>query len=76
MRGCVRACVRHIFKHEYLRDQQANRNQISSEASLGGGKGFSRFKSDRIRTLVPMATDSSHRVIIGKTASSRFLDCF
>ena len=29
-----------------------------------------------IRTLVPMATDSSHRVIMGKTASSRFLKCF
>ena len=39
------------------------------EASVG-------FDPDRIRTLVSMATDSSHRVIMGKTASSRFLECF
>ena len=32
-----------IFKHEYLRDQQADRNQILSEASLGRGKGCIRF---------------------------------
>ena len=94
----------------------ADWNEILSEASLGQGKGFSRFwfklyfncykytymktentkypgsdkkpkacleviswvgfDPDRIRTLVSMATDSSHRVIMGKTASSRFLECF
>ena len=37
----------------------------------GGGKA-----ADQFRTLVSMATDSSHRVIMGKTASSRFLECF
>ena len=37
----------------------------------GGGKA-----PDWIRSLVSMATDSSHRVIMGKTASSRFLECF
>ena len=42
----------------------------------GGGKPSVGFDPDRIRTLVSMATDSSHRVIMGKTASSRFLDCF
>ena len=42
----------------------------------GGGKPCVGFDPDRIRTLVSMATDSSHRVIMGKTASSRFLDCF
>ena len=42
----------------------------------GGGKATVGFESDRIRTLVSMATDSSHRVIMGKTASSRFLECF
>ena len=40
-----------------------------TEAALG-------FGADQIRTLVSMATDSSHRVIMGKRASSRFLDCF
>ena len=40
----VRACVK-IFKHEYLRDQQADRNQILPEAALGWGKGFLSFFS-------------------------------
>ena len=42
----------------------------------GGGKASVGFDPDRIRTLVSMATDSSHRVIMGKMASSRFLECF
>ena len=42
----------------------------------GGGKASVCFDPDLIRTLVSMATDSSHRVIMGKTASSRFLDAF
>ena len=41
----------------------------------GGGKASVGFYPDRIRTLVSMATDSSHRVTIGKTAS-RFLNAF
>ena len=32
----------------------------------GGGKAASDFWPDRIGTLVSMATDSSHRVIMGK----------
>ena len=49
VRACVHACV-HTFKHEYLRDQQADYNQILSEASLGSGKGCIRFwcRSDQI----------------------------
>ena len=42
----------------------------------GGGKASEGFEPDRIRTLVTMATDSSHRGLMGKTASSRFLECF
>ena len=42
VRPSVRPCV-HTFKHEYLRDQQADYNQILSEASLGWGKGCIRF---------------------------------
>ena len=33
----------------------------------GGGKGVLGFEQDRTGTLVSMATDSSHRVIMGKT---------
>ena len=43
---------------------------------LGGGKASVGFDPDWIRSLVSMVTDSSHRVIMGKTASSRFLECF
>ena len=44
----------------------------------GGGKASIGFDQDRIRILVSMATDtcSSDRVIMGKTASSRFLERF
>ena len=42
----------------------------------GGGKASVGFDPDLIRTLVSMATDSSHRVVMGKTTSSRFLECF
>ena len=65
-----------IFKHKYLRGQQADRNQILSEASLGWGKDCMGFGADHFRTPVPMVTDNSHRVIMEKTASSRFLECF
>ena len=41
-----------------------------------GGKVASGFGADQFRALVSMATDSSHRVIMGKTVSSRFLKCF
>ena len=60
-----------IFKLEYLRNQWANRNKILSEPSLGcsGGKVALDFGPDRIGTLVSMATDSSHRVIIGKMSA-------
>ena len=58
-------CV-NIFKLEYFRNQWANRNEILSEPSLGGGKAVLCFGPDRIRTLVSMATDSSHRDIMAK----------
>ena len=41
-----------------------------------GGKAALGFGADQIRTLVSMATDIFHRVIMGKRASSRFLNCF
>ena len=43
---------------------------------LGGGLAALGFGPDRIRTLVSMATESSHRVIMVKTVSSLFLGCF
>ena len=42
----------------------------------GGGLNARGFGPDRIRTLVSMATESSHRVIMVKTVSPLFLGCF
>ena len=74
---CVCLCV-HTFKHEYLRNQWADCNQILSEASLGRGKAAVGFGPDRTGTLVSMATDSSHRVIMGECCehSSAFVFIF
>ena len=40
------------------------------------GKAALCFELDQIRTLVSMATESSHRVIMEKTVSPLFLGCF
>ena len=42
----------------------------------GGGKASVGFDPDRIRTLVSMATDSSHRVIMGKRRHHVFSNAF
>ena len=42
----------------------------------GGGKASVGFDPDRIRTLVSMATDSSHRVIMGKRRHHVFSNTF
>ena len=49
--------------------QELDQNQISSGALLGVGWGKASlvFGPDLIRTLVYMATDSSHRVIMGES---------
>ena len=41
-----------------------------------GGKAALGFGPDRIRTVVSMATESSHRVKMEKTVSPLFLGCF
>ena len=43
---------------------------------LGGVKVASGFGADWINTPVSLATDSSHRTIMGKTVFSCFLSCF
>ena len=48
----------------------ADHNQILSEASLGVERATLSFGVDRIRILVPMAIDTSHRVIMGYTLFS------
>ena len=60
----VRPSVRSHFQ-TWISPRPAGRlQQILSEASLGWGKAALGFDADQIRTLVSMATDSSHRVIM------------
>ena len=78
MRLCVRPCVRALTLSNM--NISATRWPIGMKFYLkrlcGGGKASVGFDPDRIRTLVSIATDSSHRVIIGKNVSSRFLKFF
>ena len=66
---CASVCASvHTFKHEYLRSQPPGHSEILSETSdWGGGKPALGLGSDRIRTLVSIAVDSSHRLIMGET---------
>ena len=43
---------------------------------LGGGLAVLGFGPDRVRTLVSMAIETSHRVIMVKTVSPLLLSCF
>ena len=72
--ACVRASV-HTFKH-ISETSRPITTKFYLKHHWGGGKAALGFDADQIRTLVSMATDSSHKVIMGKRASSRFLDCF
>ena len=75
---CVRACVCPLTISNM--NISKTRGPIATKFYLkhhwGGGKPALGFGPGRIRTLVSMATDSSHRVIMGKTASPSFLGCF
>ena len=57
-----------IFKLEYLRNHSSGPiiTKFYLNHHWGGGKAPLGFGPDRIGTLVSMATDSSHRVIMGK----------
>ena len=78
MRVCVRVCVRPLTLSNM--NISATSRPFGMKFDLkhhwGGGKDLVVFDPDWIRTRVSMATDSSHRVIMGKTTSSRFLECF
>ena len=56
----------HTFKHKDLRSQLGDGNQILYEALCGGVKAAIEFWPDWIGTLVSMAIESSHFVIMGK----------
>ena len=68
--------VIHNFKHEYLGNQWADHNEIYKKHHWAEGKAALGFGPDRIETLVSMATDSSHRVIMEKTVLPLFSAVF
>ena len=66
-----------IFKQIYHKDQRAKRQTIFYlKHYWGEGKAASGFEPDRIRTLVSMAADSSHRVIMVKRRNNVFSKVF
>ena len=77
-RPCVRPSVRPSVRPFTFSNMNISATSwpIGMKHHWGGGKASVGFDPDRIRTLVSMATDSSHRVIMGKTASLRFLNAF
>ena len=75
VRPSVRACI-NTFKHEYLCNQFADWNEFYLKHHWGGGKASVGFDLDQIRTLFSMATDSSHRVIMGKRRNHVFSNAF
>ena len=64
-RPSVRSSV-NTFKHEYFCNQRPIVTRFYVKHHWDGGKAVLYFGLDRIGTLVSMATDSSHRVIMGK----------
>ena len=74
MRGSVR-----VFTLSNINISETN-GSIAIKFNLkhhwGGGLTAIGFGPDQIRTLVSMATESSHRVIMEKTVSPHFLGCF
>ena len=61
----VRASVHSHFQIQISPHLVSQFQSILHEASLRWGKGCSRFRLDRIRTVVSMAADSSLRLNMG-----------
>ena len=78
VRLCARLCVC-VFTLSNMNISKTN-GSIAFKFYLkhhwGGRKAALDFGLDRVRTLVSMATESSHRVIMEKTVSPLFLGCF
>ena len=73
-RPSVRPSV-NIYKRHLLWSREVDSFRISHIASIagwGGGKKSCVFCSNRIRTLVAIATYSSHRLIMGKEEIDNF----
>ena len=78
VRPCVGAWVR-VFTLSNMNISETNGSiatKVYLKHHLGGGLAALGFGPDGIRTLVSMATESSHRDIMVKTVSALFLGCF
>ena len=68
---CLSVCVSvNIFKLNISATSGPILTKFYLNHHWGGGKAALGFGPDRIGTLVSMATDSSHKVIMGKMLSS------
>ena len=73
-----RVCVR-VFTLSNMNISKTNGSIATKfylKHHLGGGLAALCFGPDRFRTLVSMATESFHRVIMVKMVSPLFLGCF
>ena len=75
-RPCVRASVFTLSNMNISKTNGSIATKFYLKHHLGGGLAALAFGLDRVRTLVSMATESSHRVIMVKTVSPLFLGCF
>ena len=78
MRLCVRpsVCVFTLSNMNISETNGSIATKFYLKHHLGGGLTALGFGPDRMRTLVSMATESSHRVIMEETVSPLFLGCF
>ena len=69
---CVRACVRpSTLSNMYIsKTSRPIAIKLYQKHHCGGGLPVLGFEADKVRTLVSMATDSSHRLIMGKSLST------
>ena len=74
VRACV--CVSTLSNMNISKTNGSIATKFYLKHHLGGGLAALGFGPDQIRTLVSMATESSHRVIMVKTVSPLFLCCF
>ena len=64
---CLSVCLTTLLNINISETNRLIATKFHLKHHWGGGKATLGFEQDRIGTLVFMATDSSHRVIIGKT---------
>ena len=64
--GCVSVCLWSFSNSNISATSGPIVTKFYLNHHWGGGKAALSFGPDRIGTLVSMATDSSHRVIMGK----------